>query len=175
MSDRLGYSFSGFLSGLVPFSMGLFAVVLANLPLSLLGGHVPSPLLALMPVYFWCLVRPDLMSPAAALVIGLLEDLLSGGPPGVWAVSFVACYALVNRQRDAFAGLSGLGAILGFAAAMLVTAGVAYLIIAIYFVRLPPATPLIVEIAVSVLFYIPGAVLLGWVHRHFVGPLRSDV
>ena len=44
-----------------------------------------APLLALMPVYFWCLVRPDLMSPAAAFVIGMLEDILSGGPPGVWA------------------------------------------------------------------------------------------
>ena len=31
--------------------------------MSLLGGLVPPPLLALMPVYFWCLVRPDLMTP----------------------------------------------------------------------------------------------------------------
>ena len=60
----------------------------------------------------------------------MLEDLFSGGPPGVWAASFVAAYALVDRQRDTFAGLSGIGAILGFAAAMLVGVGArAYVIV----------------------------------------------
>ena len=40
---------------------------------------VPAPLLALVPIYFWCLVRPDLMTPAAALMIGMAEDIMSGG------------------------------------------------------------------------------------------------
>ena len=80
---------------------------------------MPPPLLALMPVYFWCLVRPDLMTPAAAFAIGLLQDMLSGGPPGVWTLSFVVTYAVIERQRDAFAGLSGLAAVLGFATAAL--------------------------------------------------------
>ena len=30
-----------------------------------------------MPLYFWCLVRPDLMPPFWALMIGVLEDLLA--------------------------------------------------------------------------------------------------
>ena len=172
--DRLGFSMGGVTAAVTPFLCGMLAVALANMPVSLLGGQVPSPLLALMPVYFWCLVRPDLMPPALAFVIGVLEDLFSGGPPGVWAASFVAAYALIDRQRDSFAGLSGVGAIIGFATAMLVSAATAYVIVAIYFARLPPVGPLIVEITVSVLFYIPAAVVLGWIHRHFVGPLRSD-
>ena len=59
-------------------------VLISNLPISLTGGLVPPPLLGLMPVYFWCLVRPDLMTPAAVFAIGVLQDMLSGGPPGVW-------------------------------------------------------------------------------------------
>jgi hypothetical protein len=53
---------------------------------SILGGLVPAPLFALVPVYFWCLVRPDLMTPAVAFSIGFAEDVLSGGPPasGPW-------------------------------------------------------------------------------------------
>ena len=36
-------------------------------------------------------------------------------PPGVWAASFIAAYALIDRQRDSFASLSGWATILGFA------------------------------------------------------------
>lgn len=173
--DRLGFSASGLLGAVIPLLCSVLAVALANLPVSILGGLVPPPLLALMPVYFWCLVRPDLMPPALAFGVGILEDLFSGGPPGVWAAAFVAAYALIDRQRDSFAGLSGIGAIIGFAAALLVTTGTAYFIVSIYYARLPPVAPLIVEITVSVLFYIPAAVVLGWIHRRFVGPLRSDI
>ncbi|HEY0281737.1 MAG TPA: rod shape-determining protein MreD, partial [Rhizomicrobium sp.] len=106
-----------FLASIVPVSCGVICVFAANLPFSFMGPWVPSPLYALMPVYFWCLVRPDLMSPAWAFLIGVLHDILSGGPPGVWAASFVATYAVIDRQRDAFAGLSGVAALLGFATA----------------------------------------------------------
>ena len=172
--ERLGFSVSGVASATVPFLCSVFAVAIANLPISVLGGLVPPPLLALMPVYFWCLVRPDLMPPALAFAIGVLEDLFSGGPPGVWGASFVAAYAVIDRQRDSFAGLSGVGAVLGFATAMLITAGTAYAIVSVYYWRLPPLAPVVVEITVSVLFYLPAAVVLGWIHRHFVGALRSE-
>ncbi len=43
----------------------------------------------------------------------------------------------------------------------------------IYYARLPPMAPLIVEITVSILFYIPAAVVLGWIHRRLVGPLAE--
>ena len=175
MQDRLGLSFRSLLGAIIPFVCALIGVVAANVPVSLSGGIVPPPMLALMPVYYWCLVRPDLMPPAAVLVIGVLEDLLSGSPPGVWTLSFVAAYALVDRERDSFAGLAGVGAILGFAAAMLTAGAAAYAIICIYYWHLPPLGPILLEIAVSVIFYIPVAILLGGVHRHLVGPLRSDL
>lgn len=173
--ERLVFSFGNMAAAVVPFFCAVFALAFANIPVSFLGGLMPPPLFALMPVYFWCLVRPDLMPPALAFAIGVLEDLFSGGPPGVWAASFVAAYALIDRQRDSFAGLSGIGAIVGFATAMLVASATAYVIVSIYFARLPPVAPLIVEIAVSVLFYIPAVIVLGWIHRHFVGPLRRDI
>ncbi len=165
---------SRILATVIPVTAGLLGVLIANLPVSFLGGLVPPPLLALMPIYFWCLVRPDLMSPAWAFLIGVLEDIFSGGPPGVWAVAFVLTYAVIDRQRDAFAGLSGLGAILGFATAALVACGSAYITVAIYFWRIPPLAPVMGELAMTVLFYLPAVVLLGAVHRRLVGPLRSE-
>ena len=115
---------------LVPVLTGLFLALIANIPISLLAGLVPSPLLGLVPIYFWCLVRPDLMTPIAVMAIGLSEDILSGGPPGVWTLAFVLTYALVARQRDSFAGLSGVAAVVGFAGAALFTCACAYLTVA---------------------------------------------
>src|SRR5258706_4567039 len=119
-----------FLVALIPLLCGLLGALIANIPISILGGLVPAPLLALVPVYFWCLVRPDLMTPAVSFTIGFAEDVLSGGPPGIWTLPFVLTYALLARQRDSFAGLSGLAAVLGFAAAATFACAVAYFTVA---------------------------------------------
>ena len=114
------------------------------------------------------------MPPWVALAIGILEDLLSGGPPGMWAAAFVASYVLVDRQRESFAGLAGFGAIIGFGAAMITASATAFLIAAFYYWRFPPVTMLTVQFALTTLLYIPGVALLNAVHRKLVGPLRSD-
>jgi rod shape-determining protein MreD len=174
MQDRFGFSMGSVFVALVPFSLGVIGAVVANFPVSLGGGLVPAPLFVLMPLYFWCLVRPDLMPPATAFMLGLLEDLLSGGPLGVWAASFVACYAFVDRERDAFAGLASYGAILGFATAVLIAAGTAYGIVAIYYWRFPPPAPLVMTVGVSIFWYIPAVWLMNKIQHRLIGPLRSD-
>jgi rod shape-determining protein MreD len=161
-------------SAIVPVTLGLLGVLIANFPVSFLGGWVPPPLLAFMPLYFWGMVRPDLMTPFVAFVLGLAEDFLSGGPPGIWAASFLAAYMLIDRQRDMLAGLSGLGAIVGFAIAALVACGADYAISALYYWQLPSLAPIMAELAMTVLVYIFLVSLLGTIHRHLVGPLRSD-
>jgi rod shape-determining protein MreD len=174
--ERAGSFMGGkFLSSIIPVLCGVIGVLAANLPISFMGEWVPSPLYALMPVYFWCLVRPDLMSPAWAFLIGVLHDVLSGGPPGIWAASFVATYAVIDRQRDAFAGLSGLGAVLGFATAALIACATNYVIFDLYHWQLLSLAPYAKELAVTVLFYAPIAFVLGAVHRNLVGPQRSDL
>lgn len=174
MHDRFGISVGTVLAGFIPVAAGLLGALIANLPISLFEGWLPPPLLGLMPIYFWCLVRPDLIPAGAVFAIGLAEDLLSGGPPGVWAMSFLVCYGIVDRQRDVFAGLAGLGAILGYATIMLIASSVAYVIVSILYSRLVPAQTLLLEIGVSVLFYIPALSLMNYVQHHLIGPLRSE-
>ena len=174
-AEGTGFVMSGrILSAFLPFACGLVAVLISNLPLSLTNGLVPAPLLALMPIYFWCLMRPDLMTPAAVFGIGLFQDIMAGGPPGIWTLSFVVTYAVIDRQREAFAGLSGFGAVLGFATASLVAMACAYGTVALYYWHLPPIAPIVAELVVTVLFYIPGVFVIGVAHRRLVGPLRSD-
>ena len=174
MDRTSSFMASRLLAAVVPVTLALLGTLIANLPVSFLGGIVPAPLLGLMPIYFWCLVRPDLMPPFWAFAVGLLEDMLSGGPAGVWTFAFIVTYALIDRQRDAFAGLSGLGAILGFATAAAVACAGAYAVEALWYWRVPPLAPVMGELAMSVIFYVPIAMFLGFVHRRLVGPLRSD-
>ncbi len=174
MHDRFGITLFSFLAAFIPFLSAVLGATAANIPISFFGGIVPPPLLALMPVYFWCLVRPDLMPPSAAFAVGLAEDLLSGGPPGVWALSFLICYAIVDRQRDTFAGLAGYGAILGFAAVMLVASAVAYAAVSLLNSRFLPTGALMLEIGVSVLVYIPALWLMNGIQHRIIGPLRSE-
>ncbi|HXI99822.1 MAG TPA: hypothetical protein VNH44_01280 [Micropepsaceae bacterium] len=161
------------LGAAVPTLLAVLLVMFVNMPVSLTGGLVPAPALALACVYFWVLVRPDLMPPVVVLFIGLLEDLLSGGPPGLWAAGFVAALWLTDRQRETFAGLTGLGAVVGFAGAMLFAAAAAYGLDAIVYLRLPSLPPLLLESVSTVMFYPLIAMSMGWFHRHLVGPMRS--
>ena len=175
MQDRFGISLASLFGATIPFLAGMLGAVIANLPVTYFGGVVPAPLLALMPVYFWGLVRPDLMPPSAAFFIGLAEDLLSGGPPGVWALSFLVCYAIVDRNRDTFAGLAGIGALLGFAAVMLIASGVAFGIVSLLNSRLVPTEALMLEIGVTVIFYVPALWLMNAVQHRVIGALRSEI
>jgi rod shape-determining protein MreD len=159
---------------MVPAALGVLGALLANFPISFLGSLVPPPLLSFMALYFWAIVRPDLMTPFWAFALGLLEDFLSGGPPGVWAASYLAAYAFVDNQRDMLAGLSGVGALVGFGVAALTACASAYLIVDIYHWQVQPIAPVMAELAVTVIEYVAAVFVLGAIHRRLVGPLRSD-
>jgi rod shape-determining protein MreD len=159
-------------AGSLPFLLTILLVVLINLPVSLTGHLMPAPSLALASVYYWSLVRPDLMTPAIVLAAGLLEDLLSGGPPGLWACGFLAAYVLTDRQRETLAGLGGIGAVLGFAGAMIVAAGTAFLVLLIVHWHTAPIAPLLLVTVVTVAFYPLIAMVMGYVLRGAVGPMR---
>jgi len=93
---------------------------------------------------------------------------------GIWALSFVVSYALVDRERDGFAGLSGFGAIIGFGAAMLVTEVTAFLVVAATHATFPPLGPFVLQAVTTIILYFPGLSLLNVIHHRFIGALRSD-
>jgi rod shape-determining protein MreD len=160
--------------GTLPFVLTVSLVVLVNLPVSFTGHVMPAPCLALASVYYWSLARPDLMPPPAVLAAGFMEDLLSGGPPGLWACGFLAAYLLTDRQRETLAGLDGIGALLGFAGAMVIAAETAYLVLFFFYWQAAPIAPLLLATAVTVLFYPVIAIAMGWVMRRAVGPMRRQ-
>jgi rod shape-determining protein MreD len=161
------------LASLIPSVLAILLVLIVNMPVSFTGGLLPAPALALACIYFWVLVRPDLMPPFVVLMLGLMEDLLSGGPPGLWAAGFLAAFWLTDRERETFAGLTGAGALVGFAGAMLFGASVAYGLDALVYLRLPPLPPLLLESVSTVMFYPLIVISMAWFHKRVVGPMRS--
>ncbi len=110
-----------------PFLTGLFAVLLFATPLQLFDMAVPMPLFPLMVVYYWVMLRPSLMSPLVIFLIGLFQDFLSGGPIGLWALSYLLVAALISTQRGIFAWRGRATLWAGFAIAAILAAGISWL------------------------------------------------
>lgn len=68
----------------VLITLGL-AIFLAAAPRPF--GPVAEPWLHACVIYFWTHRRPSMMPPLLCFVAGLLTDLITGGPIGLWALS----------------------------------------------------------------------------------------
>lgn len=105
---------------LTPLLVSLCLVVASVVPLRLPEVSYIVPTLALMAIYYWGLHRADLLPAPAVFVVGLLQDMLSGGPIGMNAFIFLAVYGVCVSQRRFFYGKSFLVVWWGF---MVVAAG----------------------------------------------------
>ncbi|MFA5040858.1 MAG: rod shape-determining protein MreD [Bdellovibrionales bacterium] len=75
------------------------------------AGPIPHlemvlPPLGFMSLFYWSAHRPDLFPPAVAFSVGLLSDIINGGPLGLSALLFTAAHQIIWRQRSLFAGHS---------------------------------------------------------------------
>ena len=82
---RLDQNARRLLPTLISFILGLAVVLPVGLPH---WGELAPPLL-LISVFYWATVRPDLMPPTAAFVLGLFQDLLTHSPLGIGALIMV--------------------------------------------------------------------------------------
>ena len=60
------------------------------------------PFLPLAAVYYWCIFKPNLVPVSAIFMLGLLQDILSGGPLGMTALLLVLVRLFVIRQGRRF-------------------------------------------------------------------------
>jgi rod shape-determining protein MreD len=69
-----------------PVSMFIFGLFVIGLPFGLPGQAELRPVYAMACVFFWSLYRPSSLPAPAVALTGLLLDLLSLSPFGLWAV-----------------------------------------------------------------------------------------
>ncbi len=111
VSDRLAQIARNGTPGLLTLFLVFFSLAPFNFP----GSALMMPPLALMAVFHWGIYRPDLLPGPLVFVLGLLQDVLSGGPLGMWAAVFLVVHAVMAAQRRFFLGKKFVVEWLGFA------------------------------------------------------------
>lgn len=108
---------------LTPLMITLLLITLGFVPLQVPNIAPVIPSLALIAVYYWAVHRPDLMPLWAIFLVGLFQDLLSGGHVGVGILALLMVHVVIDTQRRYFVRTTFQGLWLLFAA---VAAGAIY-------------------------------------------------
>jgi rod shape-determining protein MreD len=93
------------------------------MPVKLFGLQLPEPVFAMAAAFAWAVIRPSILPPLALLGLGLFQDLLWGGPLGLWPLCLLLVYALGYGVRPILSGQGfvalgvwyGVATFLGFA------------------------------------------------------------
>ena len=86
----------------LPIATTILAALLSIEPLHLGRYAALTPAFTLMATYYWTIYRPDLLPALWLFLIGTIQDLLSGGLPGVTAVTLLLARAIVLPNRHYF-------------------------------------------------------------------------
>jgi rod shape-determining protein MreD len=127
----------------VPFVVSLALILLGMLPWSLPGAATIAPLPLLAAVFYWTGHRPELMPPPMIFILGLLQDLLGGGPPGLTSLLLLLTRRAIDERARQIARSPFLVEWAGFA---VVAAGFEvanWLSRSIYYATVLPLDPLV--------------------------------
>lgn len=155
----------GLLKAATPMLLGMFGVIILALPLRLFEGIGPTPIIPLVVVFFWSIYAPDYLPSVSVFFIGILQDLLTGGPLGLWAVVYLVTQFVVMSQRAYFHGREQKVVWLGFA---LVAGGVSlmlWLVMSLMSGVLLPIRTLFGQMAATVLIYPLFGIAFGRLHH----------
>ncbi len=140
-----------------PLVTVLFAGLVATLPWPFVVGSSTltgtAPDLAFMAVYFWRMVRPDLLRPSAVFLVGFLLDALSGAPLGMSSLAYLIAILMVGRLAQVIVPLSGLFWFGGFVLAAATVTVLSWVVVSLWSLSFVPLLPLAVSLIWTVLLY----------------------
>ena len=99
MSPAVWTRLDGTARNLVPVTFTVLLIVFGMVPLGIPNFAPIMPALGVIAVFFWLVHRPDLMPAWAVFLVGLVQDLLGGGPLGVGVFVLLVVYAALAGQR----------------------------------------------------------------------------
>ena len=148
-----------------PTLLGLFGVILLALPVRLIEGWAPTPIIPLIVVFFWSIYGPDYMPSVSVFFIGLVQDLLTGGPLGLWAGVYLITQYVVLTQRAYFVGREQKVVLIGFAFAALNACVILWLVMSLMSGALLPLRSLLAQMVATILFFPIFSLAFGELHR----------
>ena len=158
MNEQVGSTPSRGLCALAPLATGLVAAYADLLPLSGSAPRMLAPSLTACIVYFWTTYRPDLLPPFALFAIGVVLDGVGGLPLGLTALALLLVRGfLLSGQRFLLAQpFAVIWA--SFLPVVLLLAVLRWALAVLYWGRLFPVEPLLIEAGFTFAAY----PLVGW-------------
>jgi rod shape-determining protein MreD len=142
-----------------PALLTTLLVLPSVLPIESPGIGEIAPMLTVMAVFYWSVYTPELLPPWLAFAVGLLQDLVSGGPVGMMALILVLVATYVATQRRIFLSRSFVVGWGGFALIALAVAAGSWAVASLYFASLLRPAPMLLQALITVMLY-PGLVWL---------------
>ena len=159
---------SRFAKAMTPTVLGVFGVLLLATPLRLFEGVAPMPLIPLVVIYFWSIYSPSYLPSVSVFLIGLFQDLLTGGPLGLWPAIYLFVQYIVLSQRNYFQGREQRVVWLGFTVSAFLAALCLWLIMSLMSGGLLPVWGLAVQMTATVAVYPLVAAGFAELHRRVV-------
>ncbi|NOX82356.1 MAG: rod shape-determining protein MreD [Alphaproteobacteria bacterium] len=156
------------LKTVAPLLLGLLGVIILALPIRLFEGAAPTPIIPLVVVFFWSIYAPAYMPSVSVFLIGILQDLLTGGPLGLWAAVYLVTQFVVMSQRSYFLGREQKVVWLGFALAAASASLMLWLVMSLMSGGLLPVGALLAQMTTTVLIYPLFGVAFGEFHRRIL-------
>lgn len=153
---------------MMPAVTTMFLVLLSVVPIGLPAISNVTPVFTMMAVFYWAVYRPDLVPPVVIFAIGLIQDILLGGPTGMMALALLAIYGVTLTQRQAFIGKPFFVAWIGF----VVISGGAFVLMwaltCLFAARLVLAPAVLFQFVLTVFSFPLAAWAFVRVHRYLV-------
>jgi len=153
---------------LAPFAVTVMLVLIGLIPVPIPAYTPVAPQLTLISVYYWTIHRPDLMRPGVAFLLGLLQDLLIGGPLGVNALMLVVAQWAVLNQRRVFLASTFALLWIGFAMVMAGAVFLEWLAFSVLNATVLPVKPALFQGLLTVAMFPAVGWLLIRMHRAFL-------
>ena len=142
--------------------LGVFLVLLSTIPFYIPGYGPMAANLVLMAVFYWAVHRPDLLSPFTVFLIGLLQDILVGMPPGMNAFVLLLVRTIAVSQGRVFRGRSFIILWWGFGMVAMASAFVVWGLSAVYVFSLIDPLPGLFQAGVTTALFPFLAGLFTW-------------
>ncbi|WDI32053.1 hypothetical protein PUV54_02465 [Hyphococcus flavus] len=150
---------------MAPTILGVLGVLMLAAPIRLFEGAVPTPIIPLVIVFFWSVYGPDYMPSVSVFLIGLLQDLLTGGPLGLWPAVYLVTQFIVLSQRAYFLGREQKVVWIGFALASSLAGIILWLVMSLMSGVLLPMTALALQLLATIFIYPVFGIVFGELHR----------
>lgn len=161
--------------GLVPFTLTSLLALISTIPLRMPHDLSVVPDLSLMAVFYWTVYRPDLLPLTAVFAIGLMQDLVTGGPIGVTPLILVGTYGILLNQRRVFLGKPFMLTWWGFMMVASASSLVSFLVACIGVGAIVPLQQAVLQYLSTLLLFPLVVWLLVGTHRQFLPEIERPV